>query len=105
MPSSRLSVPASAAWLSSLAFVLIWSTGFIVGRAIVPVAQPSLFLLARFCLAAEAGTLRRDEGMMFQRAVGAGAAMIDNGLQASRPMPSCLGKSGNAWPNRHGFGL
>lgn len=51
MPSSRLSVPASAAWLSSLAFVLIWSTGFIVGRAIVPVAQPSLFLLARFCLA------------------------------------------------------
>ncbi|MDF3835187.1 DMT family transporter, partial [Cupriavidus basilensis] len=31
---------------------LIWSTGFIVGRAIVPVAQPSLFLLARFALAA-----------------------------------------------------
>ncbi|MDW3688273.1 DMT family transporter [Cupriavidus sp. CV2] len=52
MPSSRLTVPATAAWLSSLAFVLIWSTGFIVGRAIVPVAQPSLFLLARFCLAA-----------------------------------------------------
>ncbi|QOT80888.1 DMT family transporter [Cupriavidus basilensis] len=52
MPSSRLSVPASAAWLSSLAFVLIWSTGFIVGRAIVPLAQPSLFLLARFSLAA-----------------------------------------------------
>ncbi|MGO4326040.1 DMT family transporter [Cupriavidus sp. 2TAF22] len=42
----------SSSWLSSLGFVLIWSTGFIVGRAIVPVAQPSLFLLARFGLAA-----------------------------------------------------
>ena len=52
MPSPRHTVPPSAIWLSSLAFVLIWSTGFIVGRAIVPVAQPSLFLLARFSLAA-----------------------------------------------------
>ncbi len=49
MSSSRLSLRAG---LPSLAFVLIWSTGFIVGRAIVPVAQPSLFLLARFALAA-----------------------------------------------------
>ncbi|MCB6183078.1 DMT family transporter [Leeia sp. TBRC 13508] len=37
--------------LSAL-FVLIWSTGFIVGRAIVDVASPNLFLTARFLLAA-----------------------------------------------------
>ena len=35
-----------------MAFVLIWSTGFIVGKAVVPVADTSLFLLARFALAA-----------------------------------------------------
>jgi drug/metabolite transporter (DMT)-like permease len=33
-------------------FVVIWSTGFIVAKAIVPVADPDLFLTARFCLAA-----------------------------------------------------
>jgi len=43
---------ASAGWLPSLAFVLIWSTGFIVGKAIVPLADTSLFLLARFAVAA-----------------------------------------------------
>jgi len=43
---------ASPAWLPGLAFVLIWSTGFIVGKAVVPVADTSLFLLARFALAA-----------------------------------------------------
>lgn len=40
------------AWLPAVAFVLIWSTGFIVGKAVVPVADTSLFLLARFALAA-----------------------------------------------------
>lgn len=43
----------SAAVLSLLApvlFVLVWSTGFIVARAIDGVADPSLFLLARFTL-------------------------------------------------------
>lgn len=40
------------AWLPAIAFVLIWSTGFIVGKAVVPVADTSLFLLARFALAA-----------------------------------------------------
>ncbi|AJG23966.1 hypothetical protein RR42_s2384 [Cupriavidus basilensis] len=45
--------------------------------------------------------------MVFQRAGGGRgrAAMINNGPQVSRPTPSCLGKSGKAWPNRHGFGL
>ncbi|MGO4281362.1 DMT family transporter [Cupriavidus sp. RAF20_2] len=53
------------AWLPGLAFVLIWSTGFIVGKAVVPVADTSLFLLARFALA----------GLMFTlAAVLAGAA-------------------------------
>lgn len=42
----------SASWLPGLIFVLIWSTGFIVGKAIVPLADTSLFLLARFALAA-----------------------------------------------------
>jgi len=32
-------------------FILIWSTGFIVAKAIVPVADPNLFLAARFALA------------------------------------------------------
>lgn len=32
-------------------FVVIWSTGFIVAKAIVPVADPDLFLVARFTLA------------------------------------------------------
>ncbi|RZT31351.1 DMT family transporter [Cupriavidus agavae] len=40
------------AWLPVVGFVLIWSTGFIVGKAVVPVADTSLFLLARFALAA-----------------------------------------------------
>ena len=34
-------------WICML-FVGIWSTGFIVGRMIVPFADPNLFLLARF---------------------------------------------------------
>jgi len=33
-------------------FVVIWSTGFIVAKAIVPVADPNLFLAARFSIAA-----------------------------------------------------
>jgi drug/metabolite transporter (DMT)-like permease len=32
-------------------FILIWSTGFIVAKAIVPVADPHLFLAVRFMLA------------------------------------------------------
>lgn len=33
-------------------FVFIWSTGFIVGKAIVPYADPTLFLFVRICIAA-----------------------------------------------------
>ena len=33
-------------------FVFIWSTGFIVGKAIVPYADPTLFLFIRVCIAA-----------------------------------------------------
>jgi drug/metabolite transporter (DMT)-like permease len=33
-------------------FVVIWSTGFIIAKAIVPVADPNLFLAARFSIAA-----------------------------------------------------
>lgn len=40
-----------SAWLPPVAFVLIWSTGFIVGKAIVPLADTSLFLLGRFAVA------------------------------------------------------
>lgn len=52
------------AWLPAVAFVLIWSTGFIVGKAVVPVADTSLFLLVRFTLAA----------LMFALAAGVGRA-------------------------------
>jgi len=33
-------------------FVFIWSTGFIVGKAIVPYSDPTLFLFIRVCIAA-----------------------------------------------------
>ncbi|NYT69795.1 DMT family transporter [Pusillimonas noertemannii] len=33
-------------------FLYIWSTGFIVGKAIVPYADPTLFLFIRVCIAA-----------------------------------------------------
>ncbi|MDQ0139755.1 DMT family transporter [Cupriavidus necator] len=47
-----MSRPLSAvAWPPAVAFVLIWSTGFIVGKAIVPLADTSLFLLGRFAVA------------------------------------------------------
>ncbi|SCB19670.1 DMT family transporter [Cupriavidus alkaliphilus] len=42
---------STVAWLPAMAFVLIWSTGFIVGKAIVPLADTSLFLLGRFAVA------------------------------------------------------
>ncbi|AOJ04995.1 MULTISPECIES: DMT family transporter [Burkholderia] len=42
-----LRMPASAS-LVAAAFVALWSTGFIVARAIKPYADPNLYLLARF---------------------------------------------------------
>jgi drug/metabolite transporter (DMT)-like permease len=38
--------------LLAVLFVFIWSTGFIVGKAIVPYADPTLFLLVRVVMAA-----------------------------------------------------
>ena len=32
-------------------FVFVWSTGFIIGKAIVPYADPTLFLFIRVCIA------------------------------------------------------
>lgn len=64
------------AWLPGLAFVLIWSTGFIVGKAVVPVADTSLFLLARFALA----------GLMFTLA----AALAGAAWPAPREVPRHL---------------
>jgi len=40
------------ATLAPAVFVVLWSTGFVVARAITPYADPSLFLLARFSGAA-----------------------------------------------------
>jgi drug/metabolite transporter (DMT)-like permease len=34
--------------LIAAVFVVLWSTGFVVARAITPYADPNLFLLARF---------------------------------------------------------
>ena len=47
MPKSR---PSTSAWLSAapLAFVLLWSTGFIVAKYAAPHAPPLTFLLYRF---------------------------------------------------------
>lgn len=39
----------SASTAAAAAFVALWSTGFIVARAIKPYADPNLYLLARFC--------------------------------------------------------
>ena len=64
------------AWLPGLAFVLIWSTGLIVGKAVVPVADTSLFLLARFALA----------GLMFTLA----AALAGAAWPAPREVPRHL---------------
>jgi drug/metabolite transporter (DMT)-like permease len=36
------------AFLIAAVFVVLWSTGFVVARAITPYADPNLFLLARF---------------------------------------------------------
>ncbi|MPW21085.1 EamA family transporter [Paraburkholderia sp. CNPSo 3157] len=36
------------AFLNAVVFVVLWSTGFVVARAIKPYADPNLFLLARF---------------------------------------------------------
>ena len=36
------------ATLIAAVFVVLWSTGFVVARAITPFADPNLFLLARF---------------------------------------------------------
>ena len=34
--------------INAVLFVVLWSTGFVVARAITPFADPNLFLLARF---------------------------------------------------------
>ncbi len=72
----RSHVAPLPAWLPGLAFVLIWSTGFIVGKAVVPVADTSLFLLARFALA----------GLMFTLA----AALAGAAWPAPREVPCHL---------------
>ncbi len=54
-PQVPAAVPAAPPWAARLApalFVLLWSTGFIVARAIAGQADPCLFLVARFGLAA-----------------------------------------------------
>ncbi|MBB6252915.1 DMT family transporter [Nitrospirillum iridis] len=47
-PAGRRLVGGTAPW----AFILIWSTGFLVARAVVPYADVQLFLVARFALTA-----------------------------------------------------
>ncbi|TWB24587.1 EamA-like transporter family protein [Nitrospirillum amazonense] len=39
-------------WAAPWLFILIWSTGFLVGRAVLPYADVQLFLVARFGLTA-----------------------------------------------------
>ncbi|GAB1386015.1 DMT family transporter [Melaminivora sp.] len=44
--------PAASHWLAPLAFVLIWSSGFLVGRDASHHADPFWFLALRFCCVA-----------------------------------------------------
>jgi drug/metabolite transporter (DMT)-like permease len=50
--TANISAPVAAgvmlASINAVVFVFLWSTGFIVARAIAPFADPNLFLLARF---------------------------------------------------------
>ncbi len=62
------------AFFSAVVFVVLWSTGFVVARAITPYADPNLYLLARF-----AGT-----AVLF-----AGAALI---ARSAWPTGRALGK-------------
>ncbi|RFU44857.1 DMT family transporter [Paraburkholderia sp. DHOC27] len=57
------------ATLTAVAFVVVWSTGFVVARAITPFADPNLFLLARF-----SGT-----ALLFALAAGLGRAAWPRG--------------------------
>src|SRR5579863_5856789 len=46
IPSPRM--PHMVSILAAPVFVFLWSTGFIVARAITPYVDPNLYLLARF---------------------------------------------------------
>src|SRR5215470_2284284 len=46
--SAPVAVGVMLASISAVVFVFLWSTGFVVARAIAPFADPNLFLLARF---------------------------------------------------------
>ncbi|MBB2928975.1 drug/metabolite transporter (DMT)-like permease [Paraburkholderia silvatlantica] len=51
LSAQRQRAPSSTPMLAAFAptlFVFLWSTGFVVARAIAPYADPNLFLLARF---------------------------------------------------------
>lgn len=62
-------------------FVMIWSTGFVVARAIVPYADPSLFLLARFAsMAALFGALALATGAGWPRGRALGGHLIAGAL-------------------------
>lgn len=76
MPASLLSNVAAP-----VLFVAIWSTGFVVARAITPHADPNLFLLARFVLAgALFGALALAAGAAWPRGRALGGHLVAGAL-------------------------
>lgn len=54
--------------IAPILFILVWSTGFVVARAVAPEADPNLFLAARFlCAAAVLALLARGAGAAWPR--------------------------------------
>jgi drug/metabolite transporter (DMT)-like permease len=77
-----LKSPQLLATIAAVTFVLLWSTGFVVARAITPFADPNLFLLARFsgtaillALAAGFSRVKWPRGKDFVRHLCAGALL------------------------------
>lgn len=79
-------------------FVLIWSTGFVVARAIVPYADPNLFLFVRFVLA---GALFGAAALLAGAAWPRGRAL--GGHLAAGALMSGVYMCGTYWAVSHGL--
>ncbi|TWB44979.1 DMT family transporter [Nitrospirillum viridazoti] len=68
-------------WAAPWLFILIWSTGFLVGRAVLPYADVQLFLVARFGLTALLFTgATLTAGVSWPRGRAAGLHLLAGGL-------------------------
>ena len=93
MPASLLSNVAAP-----VLFVAIWSTGFVVARAITPHADPNLFLFARFVLASALfGALALTAGAAWPRGRALGGHLVAGALLSGVYM------CGTYWAVSHGL--